>query len=86
VDPGLSVLLLADQLGPGSVEWISTWPGAVNADAEMSGLLDIEPDLAVLTLEHIGVGRQGVRCFHAFEYHSAGLVRYGLTVDARARD
>jgi hypothetical protein len=80
----MSVLRLAATHGRGEVEWISTWPGAANADARTAHLLDLREGLALLTLEHIGVGRQGARCFHAFEYHAAGFVRYGLTLDARA--
>jgi DNA-binding GntR family transcriptional regulator len=84
-DAHQSELLLSEQHGPGLVEWISTWPGAVNADTRTAQLLDVDEGLALLTLEHIGVGRQGSRCFHAYEYHSAGFVRYGLTLDAQIR-
>jgi GntR family transcriptional regulator len=82
-DAVASVLELAESYGTGAAEWISTWPGAVNADAQTADLLDVEPGLALLTLEHIGVSRDGGRCFHAFEYHAAGFVRYGLTLDAQ---
>jgi GntR family transcriptional regulator len=85
-DAVASVLALAETFGPGAAEWISTWPGAANADTETAKLLDVEPGLALLTLEHIGVGRHGGRCFHAFEYHAAGFVRYGLTLDAQHDD
>ena len=82
-DPEASVLRLTELLGNGTVEWISTWPGALNAHGDMADLLGTLPGTAVLTLEHVGVRRHGERCFHAFEYHFAGLVRYGLTIDAR---
>ena len=86
IEPTTQLLQLSETVGLGRVEWITTWPGAVAADATVAEMLEIDEATALLTLEHVGVGRHGVRSFHAFEYHAAGFIRYALTVDARVRD
>jgi DNA-binding GntR family transcriptional regulator len=80
-DPETTVVELAHRLGAGKAEWICTWPGAANCDAETSGRLDVEPGDAVLTLEHVGVARSGRRSFWAFEHHRPGYLRYGLILN-----
>ena len=44
-DASMSVLRLAATHGRGEVEWISTWPGAANADARTAQLLDLREGL-----------------------------------------
>ena len=77
-DPTTTLVELAQQLGAGKAEWICTWPGAVNSDELTAKHLSVESGSAVLTLEHVGVGRHGRRCFWALEHHRPGFLRYGL--------
>jgi DNA-binding GntR family transcriptional regulator len=77
-DPTTTIVELARRLGAGRAEWVCTWPGAANMDASTAELFDRHPGEAALTLEHVGVGRRGRRCFWAFEHHRPGFLGYGI--------
>jgi GntR family transcriptional regulator len=80
-DPSITVVDLAENLGAGRAEWICTWPGAANSDAEIAELLEVELGDAVLTLEHVAVDRIGRRSFSAFEHHRPGYLGYGMILN-----
>ena len=72
------VRALALDIGTGKVDWLSTWPSAIELDAEVAAALEFEPGRAALRLEHVGVARHGHRVFHAMEHHRPGIVQFGL--------
>ncbi len=84
IDPTESVLNLARCLGGNPAEWICSWPAAEILPAEQAALLSTDAGIAVLTLEHLGVGRHGMRCFYAREYHLPGIIRYGLILNVQS--
>lgn len=81
VDPKKSVFELAAELSGRSTEWVCSWVEAVAA-GELAGALDCPPGEPVLSLEQVGIARNGERCWLAGERHNPrrhpGGIRYGL--------
>lgn len=79
-----SVLDLAQGVGRGAPDWLSTGVSAANADIFMARLLGVEPGHPLLLLDQLGMDRHGRRVFHAHEYHAGGLVRFGMVRTVRS--
>ena len=81
VCPEKSVFEIAAELSGRSTEWVCSWIEAVVA-GELAGPLDCLPGQPVLSLEQVGVARNGERCWLADERHNPrrhpGSIRYGL--------
>lgn len=78
LDPTLPVLQLVARLHRERTEWVCTWPSAAILDERSAERLERATGEAVLTLRHIGVGRNGGRRFLASEHHVPGLLPYGM--------
>jgi GntR family transcriptional regulator len=75
---GRSVLDLVPQLAGERVVWELAMPGAVNANREMSGWLDVAPRTALLMLECLGISQSGARVYRALDHYVPWAVRLGL--------
>jgi DNA-binding GntR family transcriptional regulator len=81
VDPTISVYEIATTLGAPTTEWVCSWLDAALA-GELSLALECTPSTPLLRFEQVGVGRNGSRCWLAFEHHNPAAgsseLRYGL--------
>lgn len=69
---------LAESLRGSPVEWTIVVPGAVALDELERGRFEVAPGAVAMSLEVVGVGRSGWRCFRARELHLPGHVRFGF--------
>jgi GntR family transcriptional regulator len=82
-DVGQSLFGLVQRLGHQKVEWELAWPSATNLEPPISGWLEQPAGRAALTLEMVGVSRDGHRAYLATEFHVPTAFRYGLIRSVR---
>jgi DNA-binding GntR family transcriptional regulator len=78
LDEGQSLFRLVEKLGHKTVEWELAWLSAKNLEPPISGWLEQPVGQAALTLEMVGVSRNGDRVYRASEFHVPNAFRYGL--------
>ncbi len=78
VDPQASLVELVTLLRGDTVEWELAWPSALIATARLRAWFRSPRRSALLTLDLVGVGRRGQRCYRTCEYHVPGVVRSGF--------
>ena len=83
VDVRQSLFRLIERLGHETVEWELAWPSAVNLEPPVSGWLEQPAGRAAMTVEMVGVSRNGSRAYHATEFHAPEAFRYGLIRSVR---
>jgi GntR family transcriptional regulator len=75
---GEEIAALTQQLRGSPIEWTIAVPGAVALNHAECEQLEQPPSSVALSLEVIGVGRDGSRAFRARELHLPGRVRFGF--------
>ena len=83
-DPGSGLFELVRRISGTSVTWELAWPGAEVPKSHVRGWLETAPDAAALTLDLVGVARNGARAYHALEYHVPGAVPSGFIRTVRS--
>lgn len=78
VDPHDSLFTLVARLTGDVVDWEIAWPSARNLDRRHARWFGLRAGHAVLALDLVGVGRQGVARYHATELHRPGIVNSAL--------
>lgn len=78
IDATATVWELVRLLRGDKAEWELAWPGAVAPDAALKSWLGGPLRRALLTLELVGVGRRGQRCYRTSEYHVPGIAPCGF--------
>jgi GntR family transcriptional regulator len=85
VDPTVPIFELAASIWDEPIGWEVAVPGAVAAHTQVAEWLQISPGSPLWTLDRVGMGRTGRRCFLALEYHVPSAVRYGFVRPLRRR-
>jgi DNA-binding GntR family transcriptional regulator len=85
IDPMEPVFDVAAVIWGMPIGWEVAVPGAVAARAPVAEWLELDPGSPVWTLDRVGMGRTGRRCYLALEYHIPSLVRYGFIRPLRRR-
>jgi len=77
-DSSVSLFDLIAELFGAPLEWEICVPGAVRLDKVTAGWLEHPVGEAVMTLELLGISRDGRAVYKAFEHHIPGIVRSGF--------
>lgn len=85
IDPMRPVFEVAASIWGEPIGWEVVVPGAVAAQAQVAEWLQVRPDSALWTLDRVGMGRTGRRCYLALEYHLPSVIRYGFVRPLRRR-
>jgi GntR family transcriptional regulator len=85
IDPMRPVFEVAASIWGEPIGWEVVVPGAVAAQAHVAEWLQVQPGSALWTLDRVGMGRTGRRCYLALEYHLPSVIRYGFVRPLRRR-
>jgi GntR family transcriptional regulator len=85
IDPMRPVFEVAASIWGEPIGWEVVVPGAVAAQAHVAEWLQVRPGSALWTLDRVGMGRTGRRCYLALEYHLPSVIRYGFVRPLRRR-
>jgi DNA-binding GntR family transcriptional regulator len=85
IDPMIPVFELAASIWAEPIGWEVAVPGAVAARDPVSQWLKVTRGSALWTLDRVGMGKTGRRCYLAHEFHVPTAVRYGFIRPLRRR-
>lgn len=85
IDPTAPVFEVAASIWGVPIGWEVVVPGAAAARAQVAEWLQVRPGTALWTLDRVGMGRTGRRCYLALEYHLPSVIRYGFVRPLRRR-
>jgi DNA-binding GntR family transcriptional regulator len=85
IDPMVPVFELAASIWGEPIGWEVAVPGAVAARSPVDRWLGVRQGSALWTLDRVGMGRTGRRCYLAHEYHIPSAIRYGFVRPLRGR-
>ncbi len=83
LDPTTTVFDLAAVASGEEITWEVACPGAVAITGDTAKWMKLKSGIPVWTLERVGMGQTGRRCFLAMEYHLPSVVRYGFVRSVR---